>query len=201
MSEACPLQGCPIIQLLNDPDELKAKLSEKSRYVRGIQGILFFRLIPQLAVLFVLVNLLFLFIGYFNLGFLSVAVLFLLLATIGKIIMEKFGKLIIDFFFPEEFNAGTPEESNRVRSIDEVANFLGNLPIAKGCPVQRAPPMKRIILFSVLFIVFYITTTFWFNFVVFNLLLILPGVLLHPAVNPHIVKILGSIFPQKAKIE
>ena len=199
MAESCPCK-CPIKALIENPEQLKAKLDENARYVKAVQGIFLFRLIPQYAALFVLVNLVFLIVGIFHMGFIPVAILVALVIAVGKLIMKSFGEKIINFFFPEEFPLGEEGESNRVRSSDEIVALFAGCKCCQKCEKLSSPILKIAVLAG-LFVFFTITGTFWLNFVVCNLVLILPGVLLHPAVNPYVLKAKNAIFPPKQKEE
>ena len=197
---------CPCAALLKDPEQLKAKLNEKERYVRAVQGIFLFRLIPQYVAIFALINVLFIFIGCCNLSFLAVATLFAIIYTLGKLAYSLAPEQITKFLFPEQFDQGTPEQSNRVRSPEEIAELLTSCPCLQKCTKCEAKkeeglPIKKLGILCALFVVFCITGTFWLNVVIVNLAIILPGVLLHPAVNPTVLQIKNSVFPAKQKTD
>ena len=195
---------CPLKALLSNPDELKAKLHEKENIVLGLQGILLFRLIPQFIIIFVLINLVFIICGVLDLTFLAVATLLAIIYTLGKVVYGIAGEKIIAFFFPSEFDKGTQDQSNHVRSVDDVADLISGCPCLQKCPLkceQGGFPIKRLIVLGVLFLIFCITGTFWLNVIVVNLILILPGVLLHPAVYPYTLKAKEAILPAKQKTE
>ena len=201
MAESCPCKKCPIKALIENPEQLKAKLDANARYVKAVQGIFLFRLIPQYAALFVLVNLVFLIVGIFHMGFIPVAILVALVNAVGKLIMKSFGEKIINFFFPEEFPLGEEGESNRVRSSDEIVALFAGCKCCQKCQEKLASPIMKLAVLSGLFFFFSITGTYRLNLIVCNLVLVLPGVLLHPAVNPYVLKAKNAIFPPKQKEE
>ena len=205
MCENCCCK-CPVAALLNDPENLKAKLVANERYVRAVQGIFLFRLIPQYVAIFAFVNILFIIIGKFDLSPLAVLTLFAILYNLVKLAWQLARDQIVNFFFPQEFDQGTNENTNRVRSAEEIATLLTTCPCLAKCRACQATkeeglPVKKIAILSGLFVLFCITGTFWLNFVVVNLILILPGVLLLPQVNPTVVQIKNQVFPPKEKTD
>lgn len=199
MCETC----CPY-KICKDPELLKAKLNEHVRYVNAIQAILYFKKPIQFGVIFVLVNLLFFFIGYFHLSFFPTVALLALLYNLGKLLFSFIGDKIVDFLFPAEVPMGEATESNHIRSADEVAACISCcVPKCDGCPCHcnGGIPIKKIAIMAGLFVLFLLAGTFWLNFVIVNLALILPGVLLLPQVNPYVLKAKDAICPCKAKAE
>ena len=200
--ESCGSCGsCPCM----NPEALKEKIVSHPQIVENVQAMLFWRRPIPMAILLSLIELLFIFIKKAELTFLPVAVLFVSIFVLGKIIINKFGEAIFRILFPEIENKGSENEPNRIRPVETIADIVTctakHVCMARGklCSKVNAPgitglSLKCGVLFG-LFLFFCMTGTFWLIFVVLHLILLVPGIVLHPkvfeAISPYMEKVKG----------
>ena len=179
--------------VLRNKDKIKEFLKSKEREIAGIQGILFFRLPVQFAILVLTTNLTLLLVKKFRISCYSIIALLLLL----RILWNTFsiGKICSKFFFPENVPTGNQDETNRIRSVDEIYNAIISL-FSKLSEYTREKdtPWKQLVFFLSFFILFIYVRTFWIIFIFVNLAFFLPGIIFHPAVYPSFQKALSSVF-------
>ena len=175
-------------------EKIKEFLNSRKREVSGIQGILFFRLPVQFAVLVLSIDFFLLLLSKLKMSSYSVIALLLLMNTLW-IVLKKFSidKILSNFFFPENLQEGSETESNRIRSTDEVYNAIVSLFVKLSeYTREKDTPWKKLVFFSSLFIFFIYTDTFWFIFTIVNLLFFLPGIVFHPAIYPSFQNVLNN---------
>lgn len=195
---------CPCKKYLTDPKELENKLKPYETQVEQIQAMLYFRNPIPMAVTLVLVNLLFLFIYLLHLSFIPTLFLLLTLRVLVKVVYKVAGDKIVAMFFKPIENK---EEGNYpIYSLSVVCETVTTVTSKVYYVASSAKPKSQITyanaiiplgVLAGLFFFFLITGTFGFNLVVINLLLILPAILLHPAVRPHVIQVWGKIEKQK----
>ena len=182
--------------LLENRKKIQEFLNKHERIIRGLQGILFFRLPVQFAVIVLFVDFILLLLAKFGLGFYQVIVLGLLIQTLCKYFKTKsVSKIIFNFFFPESFPYGEKNESNRVRSADEIYDTIVRiLSFLNQYFREKDTPWKQLVFYTSLFFLFILTGTFWFIFTVLNLFFILPGIFFHPQVFQSFKTAFKTVF-------
>ena len=188
----------------DDASELEQKLKPYEAVVEKAEAVLFFRNPIGLAVILLLVNFVFVIVYKFEFSFLPTLFLVLLVKCLIELAWGVAGRQVSAILFPE-VEKGGPNESNRVRSLDDVCEFVA--PVYKVAKNMKARTKgsggfstQNLITCGVLLglvIVFKITGTFWLCWFAVNGLLIIPGVLLFPPVNEKVVEITKN-FKKKA---
>ena len=153
-----------------------------------------------MAVLLVLVNLLFFVIYKLDLSFVPtmflLATIWVLIKVVKKLVGEKIASI---FFKPIENKEGT----YKIYPLEDVCETISCLVKKISCIASHAKAGDKptiatalipLAILSGLFLVFLITGTFWLNFVLVNLVLLLPAVIFHP-------KVLEKIKPYFAKCQ
>ena len=196
---------CPCKKCLTDANELENKLKPYENYVDQIQAMLYFRNPIPMALLIVLVNLLFLLIYLLHLSFLPTLFLLLTVRVLIKVVIKVAGEKIVAMFFkPIENREGTYPIyplSTVCITVTTVTSKVYYV-LSSATPKSQITVTNAVIPLGVLaglFFFFLITGTFGFNLVVVNLLLVLPAVLLHPSVRPHVLQVWGKIEKQKTE--
>jgi hypothetical protein len=176
------------------PDFWVTKLNPYTEVYKNIQGILFYRRpLAFVAVIFV-VETLFYMIGSSELSFLSVASLFLALYYALQLAYFKFGGAFVKTCFPP-IQEGSPPESNRIYPLLPFCQRLSHISstivdaLEDVCNANKAGSVKSLIgtsgVFALLFLFFAVVGTFWPIFVIVHLVLLAPGIVMHPKVFPY----------------
>lgn len=170
----------------------KAFVEKHSQAVENIQAMLMFRRPVPMAILLIIVELMIAFIGKADLGFLPVLTMFITFYLSGKIIVPKFQKAILEQLFPELIDKGAANAPNRIRSNEEVAGLIWTVASKvkeyKAKKIEYTPVNIAILLgiSTLCFIISNILTTLGVFAIVIHVVLLAPGILLHPAVYPKI---------------
>ncbi|KAK8836888.1 hypothetical protein M9Y10_037414 [Tritrichomonas musculus] len=195
---------CPCKKCLTDPKELENKLKPYENYVEQIQAMLYFRNIIPMAILLVLVNLVFVFILIFHLSFVPTLFLLLTLRVLIKVVIKIAGEKIVSMFFKpiENKEEGTypiyplSTVCETVTSITSKVYCVASSTTPKG-PITVTNAVIPLGVLAALFFLFLITGTLCLNWVLVDLILLLPAVLLHPAVKIHVQQLLSKLEKQK----
>lgn len=130
-------------------------------------------------------------------GFCACVLLFITAIYTLCIIHSFFGSKFDQLFFSPLKEEDTTA-SNRVRSFEELGEFFDKhchccCHCHRNCNNTPRVFLIHIAIFLVLGLFFIAVPPFWFNFVVIILAMLLPGILLHPSVNPHLpAKLFGG---------
>jgi hypothetical protein len=175
------------------PSYFEEALTPYTNVYEAIQSLLFWRRPIHFAVILVLVELAFFFVSITNLSFLAFSSLALAFYYVGRAVAVKFGSTIARLFPP--IDKGKPTESNRIYPLlpfcqrfshisSTFADFIERL--HKGAIAgSRVDLIKAVALLGAAFLLFAFAGTFWPIFVVLHLVLLLPGVIMHPKVFPY----------------
>jgi len=173
-------------------------LEKHSRQIVIIEEILLFKRPFVLGVLLIAIWSLFGYAHSVNAGFFASVSLFAAVIYLICVIDSHFHEFVMQKIFPE-LPAQEDQSSNRVRSFEELRDFLDML-IQKTFPIVRIitfqepkPLLLALIAFSIS-VLFIFIKPFWFNIVFVTLALTLPGVLLLPPVN-------GALFAGAEKVK
>lgn len=199
---SCSEGKCP----LSDASVLEEKLKPYEEYVDQIQAMVFWRNPIPMAIFVVCVELLFIFIGTLHLSFLPCLFLFLALKTLIRFVIQAFGQKIHELFFKPVENKG--EGAYPIYPLDTfcqtVTCFTSKLVVVIKAvkPQGELTIASSIIPLGVLFacfLVFWLTGTFWLAFILVNLVIFLPAILLHPAVKPKVTEVVRKLQKQKTE--
>jgi hypothetical protein len=196
---ACPLARYP-------PSFFLAKLQPYERAYKVIQGILFYRRPYVFAAVLAIVELTFLAIGTFNLGFLSIASLAFALYWTGLIVFDQFGADISAICFPP-IDEGEAPTSNRIYPLLPFCQRISHISSTAVDAIERAHQSAKtrgivgmaigVAIQAIVFFVFAIVGTFWPLWVIVHIVLLAPGIVMHPrvfpAVEPYILKFARAI--------
>ncbi|OHT11657.1 hypothetical protein TRFO_03866 [Tritrichomonas foetus] len=206
MADQACCSGCPCKKVLTDASALEEKLKPYEEYVDQVQAMLYFRNPIAMAAVLVLVNLLFFVIGKLHLSFLPTLFLLLTLKVFVKLVVKVAGPIIAAFLFQpiENKEEGTypiyPLQTVCETIVLFTSRIFGLCDHAKPKgPLTIANAVVPLGALAALFFLFLITGTFWLNFILVNLVLILPAVLLHPAVKKQIEPFVEKL--EKVKVE
>lgn len=183
---------------------------DHAQAVENIQAMLFWKRPIPMILLIVFIVLIALFIGKYDLGFLEVATLFTTLYIALKIIVPAYSDILVSYLFPQLQNKGTAEELNRIYSLDEIKHGYSVFYKHVGYLMKKdKKEQKKKNLFvslgisSCAMIVFYFIGTFAPIIIIIHLVILLPGILLHPKVSKHVVPLYHKVvdyFHKKAKV-
>ncbi|KAH0791118.1 hypothetical protein GPJ56_004929 [Histomonas meleagridis] len=200
MSEEAPkceqCGGCPC----KDPKKLENMLKPYEKHVDQIQAMLFWRNPIPMAILLVLVNLLFFIIYKLNLSFVPTMLLLGTIYVLFKVVKKIAGEKIAPILFkPIENKEGTYKIYPLEKVCETISCLVGKISCLTGRVKAGDKPtigtaLIPLAVLSGLFLFFLITGTFWLNFVLVNLILLLPAVIFHP-------KVLEKIQPYFAKCQ
>ncbi|KAH0788120.1 hypothetical protein GPJ56_007951 [Histomonas meleagridis] len=185
---------CPF----KNPKNIEEKLKPYEKHIEQIQAMLFWRNPIPMAILLVLVNLLFFIIYKLNLSFVPTMLLLATISVLIKVVKKIAGEKIASILFkPIENKEGT----YKIYSLESVSQTLSciaqKISSLRGriCPGEKPTIGSALLPLGILaglFLVFLLTGTFWLNFVLVNLILLLPAVIFHPKVlekiEPHFAK-------------
>lgn len=196
---------CPCCKCLEKfkPENLKATLDENTELVKRIQSVLMLRRPIAFIVAFVVINFHFIMLKTLNLSFYPFIIFCAMYYMVYGILKPKVAPLLEKFLFEGEVPDGEANETNRIRSNEEVAALLTKVvsPIAAVAKVisklaNDKNMFSRLIWVVVLFCVFILTASvdfFKITALLVNAVMILPGVLCHP-------KVAAIIAAQKEKL-
>lgn len=179
-----------------NPDHVYQVFLPYNKLIDQIQAVLLWRLPIPLIIALLIINIFFFFAHYLEIGALSVFLFFVFLYHTILFISEKFGTTIASFLFPN-FN---PEEyrnesvSNHIYPLRDITDYFSFL-IFKLVTFYEKIFYTKTSLFDaliysgvafILFLIFYLIDSFWIIFCLTNLIILLPGFIFHPVINPYI---------------
>ena len=182
--------SCPLLKY--KPDDFVKVIEPYSEWFFRLESMLFWRRPIPMAILLVIVEFTFIFIRCGHLSFLSVLSMIFAFRYIIELLYRKFGDKISAVLF-QPIDLGKEGESNRIYPIlpfcqrasylcsviyNKIVEFKKFIKTTKG---QFVP----LILSAVGFFVFWVIGTFWPTFFLVNLILLAPGILMHPQVFPY----------------
>ena len=185
------------------PENLKATLDENSELVKRIQSVLMIRRPIAFAVILVVVNAHFIMLRTLNLSFYPFVIFCVMYSMIYRILKPKIAPMAEKFLFGQPVPDGEANETNRIRSNEEVAAVLGKVmnpimyitnTLTKIANDQNI--VNKLVWIVILFCAFVLTASvdfFKLTIILVNALLIIPGVVCHPQVA-------ALIAQQKANI-
>ncbi|OHT07062.1 hypothetical protein TRFO_24714 [Tritrichomonas foetus] len=199
-----PMGACPLLKF--KPNDFLRPLQAYEQYVFNLEGMLFWRRPIPMVILLVLVESFFIFVKCSNLSTFAVVFLLIALRYLAEIVYKQFGATLGPILFPP-IDEGKPEETNRIYPLLPMCqrgSYLCSVIYNKIKEIKAAlsQPTTKTTLYaagvaSAGFLFFWVVGTFWFNFVLVNLVLLAPGIVMHPQVfpycEPYILKFAGSI--------
>jgi hypothetical protein len=161
---------------------------------KTIQGILFYRRPIAFAITISVVELLFAFVYNYDLGFLSLLMLSLSLYCVVPLVFKFTGYGIIARAFPP-IDEGQPHESNRIYPLLPFCQRLSHISstivdaLVRTHEANKAGSIQSLFVsssvFGGLFVFFALCGSFWPVFVIVNIVLLAPGIILYPTVFPY----------------
>jgi hypothetical protein len=161
---------------------------------KAIQGILFWRRPIAMAVTLCTVELLFTMVHVWNLGFVSVATLALSSYYALALVFKIVGSGIITWAFPP-INEGEPPTSNRIYPLLPFCQRISHISSTVADAVERMHEANgrgsiqslfvSSSVFAGLFVFFALCGAFWPAFIIVHILLLAPGIVMHPRVFPY----------------
>jgi hypothetical protein len=184
---ACQLARYP-------PSFYLEKLTPYENVYKIVQGILFFRRPIPFAAIVLIVEVILFTVGSLDLGFLSVVSLGIALFNAGKIISLFFGETI-SAALSAPIDEGEPPVSNRIYPLLPFCQRFSHISstvvdaLEKVCDANKAGSVSSLALttgvFRALFMFFAAVGSFWPIFVIIQIVLFAPGVVMHPKVFPY----------------
>jgi hypothetical protein len=170
------------------------KLTPYENVYKIVQGILFYRRLVPFVVISVSIEFLLFLVWSLDLGLLSVVSLGVALFTGGKLVFLTFGETIIATAFPA-IDEGAPTVSNRIYPLLPFCQRFSHISstivdaLEKVCEANKAGSVTSLAIttavFSALFLFFNMVGSFWPIFVIVQIVLFAPGVVMHPKVFPY----------------
>jgi hypothetical protein len=161
---------------------------------KTIQGILFHRRPVAFTITISVVELLFTFVYNYDLGFLSLLTLSLSLYFVVQLVFKFTGYGIIARAFPP-IDEGQPHESNRIYPLLPFCQRLSHISstvvdaLVRTREANKAGSIQSLFVsssvFGGLFVFFALCGSFWPIFVIVNIVLLAPGIIMYPAVFPY----------------
>lgn len=181
------------------------RLEPYTQQYEDLQSLLFWRRPIHMGVLLVLVEALFAFVYVFDLGVLAVAALAVALYNVWRLFRRQIVGVLSAAF--GEYDKGKEEESNHIYPLLPFCQRFSHLSSTiaeawekhckKNAAGETSELVKTIIVALALFLLFSVTGTFWFVFVLVHLFLLAPGIIMHPAcfpyTQPYILKFAAAI--------
>jgi hypothetical protein len=170
------------------------KLGPYEGAYRVIQGMLFYRRPIPFAVAVIAVELLLFTISALDLGLFAVVSLAIALVAAGRLVFDHFGGAIVARAFPP-IDEGAPPVSNRIYPLLPFCQRFSHISstvvdaLERAYDANRAGSVKALAattaVFGALFVFFNAVGTFWPVFVIVQLALFAPGIVMHPKVFPY----------------
>ncbi|OHS95217.1 hypothetical protein TRFO_02178 [Tritrichomonas foetus] len=194
MSESEPPMGsCPILRY--KPNDFVKVIEPYSEWFFRLEGMLFWRRPIPMAILLVIVELTFIFVRASDLGLFSVLSMIIAFRYIIELLYKRFGDLITQFLF-QPIDEGKEGETNRIYPIlpfCQRGSYLCSVIYIKIQDFKKAlkensAKAKMIALGASIgaFFFFWVCGTFWPVCIFVNLVLLAPGIVMHPQVFPHV---------------
>ena len=183
---------------LTDAKALEEYLAPYEIMIEHFQTMLYWRNPLPMVALLVGVNSVFWIIHKLSLRFIPTLFLMLTLGTLLRLFIAKFGSWIGSIFFsrkPEDM----PESDYVIYPLTEVCDVIvyfttriHNLieHIQPRGPAMMSTARSPLGYLLVMFVVFWLTGTFWLNVVLVNGFLLLPYILLNPQVRPTVIRLM-----------
>jgi hypothetical protein len=195
----CPLARYP-------PGFYLEKLTPYENVYKIIQGMLFYRRPIPFAVVVVAVEFFLYTVWSLDLGLFGVLCLLVALFAAGKVIFLQIGGILIPTIFPP-IDEGGPPVSNRIYPLLPFCQRFSHISstvvdaLEKLCEANKAGSVTALAftsaVFSGLFLGFSAVGSFWPIFVIAQIILFAPGIVMHPKVfpyaEPYILKFARSI--------
>ena len=192
--EEAPMGACPLLRY--KPNDFLKVLEPHEQLCFKIEGMLLWQFPIPMAITLAIVELIFIFVGVNHLGFLSVLSMLIAFRTIGELLYKKFGDLVSRTFFPANIQPSNEGESNRIYPLlpfCQRASYLCSVIYIKVNDAKQAladasnKTAKYIALGVAIasFFFFWVAGSFWPTFILVNLILLLPGIVMHPKVFPY----------------
>lgn len=203
-AEACPVAKGYRADPRFNPDKVYAQFEPYGAQVDNLQAMLFFRRPIPFAVTFVLANILFCVIYLLHLNIFSFCLLCQFLYYAFWLIYNNFASLIGTFLFPElkPEERGTEEESNHIyplRFLTDRGSYCAYYFVTLFEGRINAKTLTDSLINAgisfILFLLFLIINPIVLAWILFDLIICLPGVLFHPKVNPTVKPYLQK-FPK-----
>jgi hypothetical protein len=186
----------PVCKLIRYPPALfLEKLRPYEEVYKNVQSILFYRRPIHFGVLLAIIELFFLFVGSKDLGILAVLSLVLAIYYIGRIVVAIVGADVIAARVFGPFDEGNAPTSNRIypllpfcQRISHISSTIGDA-MEDVCKANCAGSISSLaisaVVSSVLYLVFSTVGSFWPAFVLVHLVVLAPGIVMHPKVFPY----------------
>ena len=172
----------------------------------NLQAMLFWRRPLQMAILLCLVELCFCFVYTFDLGLLSVLAFAAMFYHVWQLFRNQIVGLV-SASFRSEYDRGQEDESNHIYPLLPFCQRFSHLSstivdawekhVKKNASGEASELIKSIIVCAALALLFAVTGTFWFLFVIVHLFLLAPGIIMHPKAfpytQPYILKFAAAI--------
>jgi hypothetical protein len=182
------------------PDNLRDTLRENGKLVEEVQAVLLFRRPVALVVIFFVFNLVVGVISNFN--FFGSCLFLYTVYAVWRLYGQTAGIALVGVLFGKSVQRGAPDESNRIRTPDEVADCLDHI-FGPACYAIASlngiatdgSIVGQLTYIAILLFVFVLTLYLdVFNLFVWivNLTLIVPGILLHPRVWAQVGPAIGA---------
>ncbi|KAH0806707.1 uncharacterized protein GO595_000558 [Histomonas meleagridis] len=166
--------------------DIKKSLEPYTSIYENIQGMLFWRRPIPMLIFLIIVELVFLFTGTGELGFLSVLSMIITFRYIIEIIYHLFGDFITEKLFPP-IDKGAEGDPNRIYPLEPFCEIIASVASFGYSAVNRllfdSTPqgiLLAIAVFLFMFIFFWVCGTFNTILVITHLLILAPGILFHP---------------------
>jgi hypothetical protein len=184
MAEVCKVARWP-------PSYFEMALTPYTNLYEIIQSLLFWRRPIPFAVILVIIEIALWSVRHLSfLAFVSLALAFY---YVGRIVFLKCESVIAKLFPP--INNGQPSESNRIYPLLPFCQRLSHISSTVADLVETAhkdamagsgrASIKVTAFLATNFILFAFTGTFWPIFIAVNLILLAPGIVMHPKVFPY----------------
>lgn len=192
-TDDAPTGSCPILHY--KPNDFLQVLQPYEEYVFRIEGMLFWRRVIPMVIFLAIVELTFIFVKCSNLTFFSVLTMILTFRVIIELIYIKFGSLISEKLFPP-IDPGREDESNHIYPLLPICQRSSYLASFVYIKVQNAKNALKdanntmakyiaLAAFVAAFLFFWIAGSFWPTFILVNLIILAPGIVMHPKVFPY----------------
>lgn len=179
---------------------VQSKLRPYTNIYENIQSMLFWRRPIPMIILLVITELILIFIYQSNLGFFSVLSVLITLRYIVELVYHKFGEQISQVLF-KEIDRGNANEPNKIYPLEPFCKLFVGISNRLYLFVMklfkdRTPNglLYSTTIYFILFIIFWFCGTFSIMFILIHLILLGPGILMHPKVYPYSQKYLKYIL-------
>lgn len=178
-----------------EKEHLVQMLTPYKQYIDQFLALVLWRRPIQLILCLIYINTVSFLIYFLHFSFINVLIIFISTITFISLVYVNHNAFT-KFFFPPVLTYGEATETNRIFTLEEIAEVISVVGSRIHCFLQSCAiratdknifgQLAWIAILCCMFVFFKVAKTFWIFYGIINAIFIVPGFIFHPAINPSI---------------